>query len=117
MKVQSLILALFFVAVAGCGAKPTPSGNPEWVDRLIRQFESEAVGNPPQSIWRYEYNGQVVYYVPAQCCDMTSTLYDANGNVVCAPDGGLTGGGDGKCKDFSSRRTQEQLIWKDSRQR
>ena len=115
MKPLRLTLAVLILA-AGC-ATPTPSTNPVWVDQLIKQFEGEPVGNPPQSIWRYKYNGQVVYYVPAQCCDMYSTLYDAAGAVVCAPDGGIDGRGDLRCADFGSQRTDEALIWKDSRTR
>jgi hypothetical protein len=87
------------------------------VDKLIKQFGSDPVGNPPQSIWSYDYNGQVVYFVPAQCCDQYSMLYDASGSVICAPDGGFTGKGDGKCPDFFTERSNEQLIWQDSRTR
>ena len=93
------------------------AGLPNWIIVLTDQFKSEPVGNPPQSIWRYDYNGQEVYYVPAQCCDMYSTLYDADGNVLCAPDGGITGRGDGKCTDFQDKRTNETLIWQDKRSR
>ena len=120
MKPLGLIIAIAWLIMAGCAGPTqpnTPTGNPAWVDDLVRQFQSAPVGNPPQSIWRYEYKGQVVYYVPPQCCDMTSTLYDANGKVICAPDGGLTGAGDRQCPDFASQRTQEKLIWKDSRTR
>ncbi len=79
------------------------------------KFKNEPVGNPPQSIWQYEYNGQTVYYVPPQCCDQFGQLYDASGTLLCAPDGGFTGRGDGKCPDFFKVRTNEVLIWKDSR--
>ena len=91
--------------------------NPAWVDELIRKFQSEPAGNPPQSIWRYDYNGQTVYYVPSQCCDQFSALYDAGGREICAPDGGLTGRGDGRCPDFFTKRTNEKLVWQDSRSR
>jgi hypothetical protein len=114
MKTRILLIIPIVILLAGC-AQSTQTGNPAWVDQLIKKFESEPVGNPPQSIWRYEYNGQVGYFVPAQCCDQFSTLYDANGNVICAPDGGLTGKGDGRCPDFLFQRTNEQLIWRDSR--
>jgi hypothetical protein len=60
MKPFQLMLATILVVVAGC-AGSTRSENPEWVDQLREQFESAPVGNPPQSIWRYEYDGQVVY--------------------------------------------------------
>jgi hypothetical protein len=73
------------------------------------------VGNPPLSIWRYEYNRQSVYFVPAHCCDIASVVYDSTGTVFCSPDGGITGKGDGKCPDFFEQRTGEQLIWQDAR--
>jgi uncharacterized protein DUF6970 len=116
MKPLRLTLAIMLALVAGC-ARPTQSENPEWVDQLITQFQREPVGNPPQSIWRYEFDGQVVYYVPAQCCDMFSALYDEDGQVVCAPDGGIDGRGDQRCPDFRSQRTDETLIWQDPRLR
>jgi hypothetical protein len=117
LTLRLVIAALALAACAGPSPSPTPSGNPAWVDDLIAQFTDAPVGNPPQSIWRYQYNGQDVYYVPAQCCDMFSTLYDASGNVLCAPDGGLDGRGDGKCPDFRDQRTGETLIWQDERTR
>ena len=116
MKARFLIIVVFVILMAGC-SQTTQTGNPTWVDQLIEKYKSDPVGNPPQSIWRYEYNGQVVYYIPAQCCDMYSTLYDAGGNVMCAPDGGFTGKGDGKCADFFAERTNEQLVWQDARTR
>jgi hypothetical protein len=106
----SLLLPLFLTSC-------THSIYPEWVNNLVATYEKEPVGNPPQSIWQYEYKGQTVYYVPPQCCDQFSTLYDANGIVICAPDGGLTGHGDGKCSDFFQERRNEKLIWKDPRTR
>jgi hypothetical protein len=116
MNNRFLVITVLFILLAAC-AQATRSANPAWVDELVEQFERDPVGNPPQSIWRYEYNGQTVYYVPPQCCDQFSTLYDATGNVMCAPDGGLTGQGDGRCRDFFEKRSGEQLIWQDSRTR
>jgi len=120
------LIAICLILVTACSTvtqteNPQPQStqieNTTWVSRLIEQYKGEPVGNPPQSIWRYEYRGQVVYYVPAQCCDKYSTLYNADGDVLCAPDGGITGKGDGRCEDFLSQRSKEQLIWQDPRQR
>ncbi len=87
----------------------------DWINDLIEKFESDPVANPPLSIWRYNYEGQTVYYVPPMCCDMFSRLYDASGNVICHPDGGFTGMGDGRCPDFFAKRTDGTLIWRDAR--
>lgn len=110
-----VLLAVVAVSLLGCAGSASQNGNPDWVNRLIAQFQSEPVGNPPQSIYRYDFNGNTVYYVPPQCCDQFSVLYDASGKVICAPDGGLTGRGDGRCADFSQAAKNKQLIWQDQR--
>jgi hypothetical protein len=103
------------IFLTGCSS--AQSSNPKWVNQLISTFKNEPVGNPPQSIWRYEYQGQDVYFIPAQCCDQYSKLFDSSGNLICAPDGGFIGKGDGRCPDFISIRADETLIWKDLRTR
>jgi hypothetical protein len=114
MKFRILAVYMLFILLAAC-AQATQTKNPAWVDQMIKELEKDPVANPPLSVWKYEYNGRVVYFVPAHCCDITSIVYDAEGNMVCAPDGGITGKGDGKCSDFFDQRTNEQLIWQDSR--
>jgi hypothetical protein len=108
---------LLLLLLIGCGQLHASGGNPKWLQNLIATYEKDSVGNPPQSIWQYEYHGQTVYYVPPQCCDQFSTLFDAGGETLCAPDGGITGRGDGKCSDFFQERKNQKLIWEDSRTR
>lgn len=119
MTIRTYFFALLASALWGCSdlGSPVPpnSGNPRWVDQLIVQFENDPVGNPPRSIWKYQYGGRTVYYFPAQCCDQFSVLCDSTGAVLCAPDGGFTGGGDGRCPDFFQQRTNEVLVWMDPR--
>ncbi len=55
------------------------------------------------------------YYIPPYCCDVYSELYDFNGQLICHPDGGITGAGDGKCPDFYKDSIIYTLIWKDNR--
>ncbi|MFH1527690.1 MAG: hypothetical protein ABIG69_13730 [Bacteroidota bacterium] len=115
MKSIIFVLSCFCLLTTGC-SQTTETDNPDWVESLIMEFKSQPVGNPPQSIWQYKYKGQIVYYVPPQCCDQPSTLYDKKGNVLGAPDGGFSGRGDGRFTDFFTERKNEKLIWKDSRQ-
>jgi hypothetical protein len=88
-----------------------------WVHDLILRFRADSVGNPPQSIWRFSFEGADVYYVPPQCCDQFSVLYDAHGTIMGAPDGGFGGGGDGRVPEFFARATNRELIWQDTRSR
>ncbi len=119
MKTTLILLIPILLLVSACSGTsatplPTPA-NPAWVNDLITRFENAPVGNPPKSIWQYQYNGSTVYYVPPQCCDQYSQLYDASGTVLCAPDGGFTGKGDGKCPDFFQAKGSGVLIWMDTR--
>jgi len=116
LKIVFVLILAGVLLACGCShPAPPQSENPAWVDALIAKFQTDPVGNPPLSIYQYEYKGQTVYYVPPQCCDQFSKLYDINGSVICAPDGGLTGSGDGRCTDFFNKSANESLIWRDSR--
>ncbi|GGG10572.1 DUF6970 domain-containing protein [Pontibacter amylolyticus] len=93
--------------------KAAPTG---WLSELIRELEQEDVANPPAKVYRYTYNGQEVYYLTSRCCDIPSRVYDTDGNLLCEPEGGITGQGDGRCADFLDARTNETLIWEDKRE-
>jgi len=88
---------------------------PVWLDEKIAEYKNKTKGNPPYSIYSLEYKGYMAFYTPAQCCDQYSALFDTNGKYICAPDGGYTGFGDGKCNDFSKEAKNKKLIWRDNR--
>lgn len=92
-----------------------PKDTPTWLRDLIQDLASQPVANPPASITAFTYRDQTVYFLPSRCCDIPSVLYDASGGVLCAPDGGITGQGDGRCPDFVTARRDERLIWADPR--
>jgi hypothetical protein len=110
-----VLLLLFSATASGCAA--SPQAEPAWVDAKIKQLQSGPPGNPPLSLWRYQYQGRTVYYLPPQCCDQYSELYDAKQNRICAPDGGMAGNGDGRCPDFYQKRSAQKLLWQDKRAR
>ena len=84
---------------------------PDWLDQIIKEFESGAAGAPPDFMGRYEYRGETVYYVAPRCCDIFSDLYDADGNLIAHPDGGITGQGDGRAPGFRPVKSVETTIW------
>jgi hypothetical protein len=117
MRVNFIVITIAITLLGSCSQSTPPDQNPAWVTQLITKYASEPVGNPPQSIWRYEFKGQIVYYIPPQCCDQFGLLYNADGTITCYPDGGFGGTGDGRCPDFRTGRSNEKLIWKDTRTR
>ena len=88
---------------------------PAAVTALIHELEAQPPANPPAFVASYDYQGQVVYYVPPRCCDIFGDLYNAAGEIICHPDGGLAGHGDGRCPDFVSARSNERILWRDLR--
>ncbi|SOD81472.1 DUF6970 domain-containing protein [Spirosoma fluviale] len=116
MHDQLKLLALFSLTALGFTQdKPSRQVLPAFVQILINQTKNQPVWTPPASIYQYTYKGKTVYYLSARCCDIPSTLFAENGQVLCSPSGGFAGSGDGKCIDFFSARTDEALIWQDSR--
>jgi hypothetical protein len=107
-------IAVLSFAVGG-GATAAGVDWPPFVDGLIAQQQAGPKKNPPGRIWHYRYQGQAVFYVPPSCCDVPGELYSADGTRLCSPDGGMTGGGDGKCPDFFDARSDEVLVWADPR--
>lgn len=98
-----------------CGKEDVAKGVPDCIQNKIREISAEGVRNPPAKVYSYFYNDRKVYFIPQHCCDIPSQLFDEECNLICTPDGGFSGSGDGKCKDFFSTRTQEMLIWEDAR--
>ncbi|MFD1468054.1 DUF6970 domain-containing protein [Hymenobacter caeli] len=85
------------------------------IQTKIAELQAQPKGNPAYEIWQYTYHGQKVYLVTSSCCDQYITLYDECLNVLCAPSGGITGRGDGRCPEFYQLSTNRQLVWRDPR--
>jgi hypothetical protein len=113
MKKSLAILILTFCVTAL--AQETTSALPKWLQSKISEYESMPPSNPPRSVHQSTYEGKTVYYIPPICCDIQSELYDEAGNRLCAPDGGFTGRGDGRCKLFNVGEAMSFTIWQDSR--
>jgi len=92
-----------------------PQDSPPWLKDLVQDLATQPVANPPASITAFTYRDQTVYLLPPRCCDIPSILYDSTGAVLCSPDGGYDGRGDGRCPDFGTTRRDERLIWADPR--
>jgi hypothetical protein len=94
----------------------TPAASiPACIQQRIDSIKKEPKWNPPAEVNEYTYNGKTVYAFSSPCCDFFNPVYGSDCNYLCAPDGGFTGKGDGKCADFSATAKHVKLIWKDDR--
>ena len=87
---------------------------PDCLEKKIGQIRDEPVRNPPAEVWQWKADGKTYYYITSDCCDQYNYLYDDGCNQICAPDGGISGLGDGNCPDFSGS-VEKVLVWKDKR--
>lgn len=101
--------------VAARVAVSDTTARPGWLQARIQAVLAERKRNPITRILSYQYRGQTVYFQSAPCCDQFSYVFDTKGRVLCQPEGGLTGKGDGKCPDFDKNKTDEKLVWQDPR--
>jgi hypothetical protein len=114
-RITTLLLTLALGAACATQGPVANESLPAWLRALTRELETQPIANPPASIVRYDYRGQVVYYLSARCCDIPSNLYTAAGAIICHPDGGFSGSGDGRCSDFFAQRSNEEIVWRDPR--
>ncbi|WP_258048922.1 DUF6970 domain-containing protein [Hymenobacter sp. NBH84] len=111
MKSMLALLSLSLLLVECSKDDSVPSA----IQAKIAELKKNPKQNPPAVVYSYLYHGQVVYTISSDCCDQFNYLYDKDLNIICAPSGGLTGRGDGRCPDFAAAATQEHLLWRDPR--
>ena len=116
MKSIFIIICLALFVITGCRKDGILEDTPTCIKDKITKMQNESVTSPPSKVYEYTYKKQLVYFIPQFCCDFPSELYDENCTLICEPDGGFTGNGDGKCTDFFKKRTGKRLVWADPRE-
>ncbi|MCO4095355.1 MAG: hypothetical protein HEQ37_19225 [Acidovorax sp.] len=95
------IAVTLLAACSTPGQQPLTRGGEETsknrVKRLIEKYESQGHESLATGITKYVFDGRNYWLIISPCCDMFNYLYNAEGQVLCAPSGGFTGQGDGRC--------------------
>lgn len=112
LQLALCLLCCAFQSV-GCAAKAPVSeaAHPRWLQVKIAELKSAPPSNVPVSVARAQYQGETVYYISPTVPDGYGSLFDAQGKLLGHPDGGMSGGGDGKCADYFETRTQVVVVW------
>ena len=124
MKYLLVLLFIPFLSTTECGKhkknataaqknnEPVKDTIPACVRKLIDEGNKETPPSAPIQIDEYLFNNKKVFLLTAQCCDQFNMLYDDSCKAICAPSGGFTGRGDGKCTDFDKEAKYVKMIWK-----
>lgn len=118
MKTRLLITLTIITAVImtpSCTKLNLQKDVPNCVKNKIRKIRNKEVYNPPAKVYEWKVDGLTYYYFTSDCCDSYNYLYDESCDVVCAPDGGFSGGGDGNCPNFNGP-IEWTLVWEDDRE-
>ncbi len=116
---KTLTIVLFISWMMSCSTNKkmqtpneTTSGNamPACLQSIINTMAAEPNGSP-QTVSRFNYKNQTVYYLVSPCCDKYNIVYDSACNILGYPDGGYSGKGDGKMADFYNEASGKQIIW------
>lgn len=107
MKGVISLLVSILISLTACEKINLPPDVPTCVKKVIRNGTGT-----PQAVWKYQYKKETVYLVIPDCCDQYISLYSNNCTFICAPSGGFSGKGDGKCPGFYQEATEGVLIWK-----
>lgn len=117
IMIKNYISIIALLLLLSCSDNDIAKDTPSCIKKIIEGLNKEDVANPSAKVYRFQYEGRTVYYIPPRCCDTMSELFDENCNIICYPDGGFSGTGDGKCIDFYKNATEEELVWEDKRGR
>jgi len=114
MKWVFTAMLLLILQSQSCN-KERPVRVPGCIQDKIEAIQQFPKYNPPATVRRYLYRNNYVYLFSSDCCDQFNYVYDKNCTIICAPSGGISGKGDGRCSNFFTVATEETLIWQDTR--
>lgn len=83
---------------------------PDWLSQRVAVFERAPADAEAVEILALPHAGSTAYLFVAPCCDQFNVLYDADGRRLCAPSGGITGRGDGRCA-VPPTLSAAQSVW------
>ena len=111
IKIITFSTALFLFACAANKEVKVTNDLPACLRAKIDSMAANPNIGSPQSVTRYSYHDKTVYYLRAHCCDKYNLVIDTNCDLLGHPDGGFTGRGDGKMRDFFKEAKDGKVVW------
>ena len=110
--IYKILFLLVSVTILSCNKQKVAIKTTEEKSCIMKLIEERnQTDNCLDKVSKYQYKGETVYLFTSDCPDYFQDLYNEKCILICRPSGGLSGNGDGKCKDFYTEATEEELIW------
>ena len=114
MKKNLTLLIIIVFTLLSCEKANLNIDAPTCIKNKIENIINNEISNPPTQVWKWETDETIYYYITSDCCDQYNYLYNEQCELICAPNGGIIGAGDGNCPTFTSEIIKT-LIWEDQR--
>lgn len=84
---------------------------PTWLKNKIIIADKGCDATSTYAIYEYNYNKNTVYYFDSYFEHDYNCVYNENGNLLGAPDGGPDNSGDGELIEFFAKSQNNGLVW------
>jgi hypothetical protein len=112
----TLLAAAIGVATVPAGAQSTVAHEmPSWLRERIERYAKAPLGTAPNSIWKYDVQGESVYLISAPPGGVSDQLLDARGRYICSMRGPVAGKDERVCTPSFSAPARMLQVWKDPR--
>lgn len=115
MLALALTTTALFAVEPGARTEPLPPLSLARPDpAVLKQIQAYESGQAPRSLDVASFHGpdgRLVYLFTPLCCDRPHPLYDAEARYICAPTGGFSGQGDGRCPSWATMAA----LWRQAR--
>lgn len=115
MLALALTATALFAVEPDAGSVPLPPLSLARPDPdVLKQIQAYESGQAPRSLDVASFHGpdgRIVYLITPLCCDRLHPLYDAEARYICAPTGGFSGQGDGRCPAWARLAS----LWRQAR--
>jgi hypothetical protein len=108
MNIQNLFISVIFTLMVQSCTPRNQIGSNTCINKLI---ETKKTSAGVKEIWQYQLQEDLVYYIKMNGADQYNKLLNSKCEVICYPDGGITGHGDGKCPEFFEARAKGKILW------
>jgi len=109
----SCVAVLGMLVLTACPSTEDPVIYSTCVQDIIDSLALESTFSPSARVEEWKVGNETYIYSTSDCCDHFNFLLNLECEVICAPDGGFSGMGDGNCPNLEG--VEKMLIWEDPR--